>query len=132
RAIVPVHLYGNVVDVPRIRKLITNRNIVIVEDCAQAHGATLRGQMAGRMGDAAAFSFYPTKNLGAYGDAGMCFSLDVALVKEMRSIRTYGYDASCRASREGINSRMDEIQAAILNVKLPHLPECLRRRRSLA
>jgi len=132
RAVVPVHLFGNVVDIPKMRNVIGSRKIFVIEDCAQAHGATLYGKMAGSYGDAAAFSFYPTKNLGAYGDAGMCVSADPEILKEMMRIRMYGFDGAYYAEREGINSRLDEIQAAILNVKLSHFRECLDRRRALA
>jgi len=132
RAVIPVHLFGNVADVPRLREILGGRDIRIVEDCAQAHGATLRGRRAGTMGDIAAFSFYPTKNLGAYGDAGLCFSSDAALVQRMRSIRMYGFEDHYYSELEGVNTRLDEVQAAILRVKLNHLPDWLERRRRLA
>lgn len=132
RAIIPVHLFGNVVDVPRLKKLLAGQAIRIVEDCAQCHGATLRGAMAGTFGDISAFSFYPTKNLGAYGDAGLCWSADAALVADLRRIRMYGFEGRYYAEREGINSRLDEVQAAILRVKLRRLPEWIGRRRCLA
>lgn len=132
RAVIPVHLFGNVVDVGLLRNLVSHQGIRIIEDCAQAHGARLRGRSVGTLGDAAAFSFYPTKNLGAFGDAGLCFSPDPRLVEEMRKIRMYGFENAYYSEREGINSRMDELQAAILNVKLPHLADYLSRRRYLA
>jgi aminotransferase EvaB len=132
RAIVPVHLFGNVVDVPAIMELIGSRSITVVEDCAQAHGGRLSGRMAGTMGHAAAFSFYPTKNLGAYGDAGICYSRDSELVAKMRSIRTYGFEDRYYAEREGVNSRLDPVQAAVLRVKLTHLPEYVRLRQEIA
>jgi dTDP-4-amino-4,6-dideoxygalactose transaminase len=132
RAILPVHLFGNVVDVPSIRTIIGTRNIKILEDCAQSHGALLHHQMSGTLGDIAAFSFYPTKNLGAYGDAGLCYSRDPALVNEMRMIRMYGFRDAYYAEREGINSRLDELQAAILRVKLKYLPRYIEQRRALA
>jgi dTDP-3-amino-2,3,6-trideoxy-4-keto-D-glucose/dTDP-3-amino-3,4,6-trideoxy-alpha-D-glucose/dTDP-2,6-dideoxy-D-kanosamine transaminase len=132
KAIVPVHLFGNVVDVSRLRSLVADRNIAIVEDCAQAHGARLHGKAVGTLGDASAFSFYPTKNLGAFGDAGLCFTCDQRLAKEMRKIRMYGFEDAYYAEREGINSRMDELQAAILNVKLPYLGVNVEHRRRLA
>ena len=132
RAVVPVHLFGNMVDIPKVRSVIGGRKIFVIEDCAQAHGATLNGKMAGSYGDAAAFSFYPTKNLGAYGDAGMCISSDPDIFKDMKRIRMYGCDGAYYAEREGINSRLDEIQAAVLNVKLRHMGEFLDRRRALA
>lgn len=132
KAVVPVHLFGNVVDVVRIRTIIGGRDIKIVEDCAQAQGATLGDRMAGTLGDAAAFSFYPTKTLGAYGDAGLCYSSDPNLVSEMRRVRVYGFETNHFSSREGVNARLDELQAAILRVKLKHLPRFLERRRALA
>jgi aminotransferase EvaB len=132
RAVVPVHLFGNAVDVLRIQEIIGDRDIKIIEDCAQAHGAMLQGRMAGTMGHVGAFSFYPTKNLGAYGDAGLCHSGDPVLVKEMRRVRMYGFESGYYSEREGMNSRLDELQAAILRVKLKHLPEYLKRRRALA
>lgn len=136
RAIVPVHLFGNVVDVPAIMALIGSRSISVVEDCAQAHGGKLSGgpagPMAGTFGQAAAFSFYPTKNLGAYGDAGICYSRDPELVSKMRSIRTYGFEDRYYAEREGVNSRLDPIQAAVLRIKLTRLPEYVRLRQEIA
>ncbi|MFC1740451.1 DegT/DnrJ/EryC1/StrS family aminotransferase [Pseudomonadota bacterium] len=132
RAVVPVHLFGNVVDIPRIHNIIRKREISIVEDCAQAHGAMLGTEMAGTMGDAAAFSFYPTKNLGAYGDGGLCFTRNGELAARMRSIRMYGFEGQYNAVREGVNSRLDELQAAILRVKLGYLARQLTKRRALA
>lgn len=132
RVIIPVHLYGNVVDVPRLRTLLAGRAIRIVEDCAQCHGATLRGTMAGTFGDISAFSFYPTKNLGAYGDAGLCWSADPALIVDMKRIRMYGFEDRYYAEREGINTRLDEVQAAILRIKLRRLAPWVEQRRTLA
>jgi dTDP-4-amino-4,6-dideoxygalactose transaminase len=118
--------------VPRLAGLLAGRGIAILEDCAQAHGATLGGRPAGTMGAVGAFSFYPTKNLGAYGDGGLCFSADPELVRKMRRIRMYGFDGRYYAEMEGVNSRLDELQAAVLNVKLPHLADWVERRRALA
>ncbi len=132
RAVVPVHLFGNVVDIPCIRDIIGSRDVRIVEDCAQAHGARLGAQAVGTMGDVGAFSFYPTKNLGAYGDAGLCYSTDSLLAEEMRRVRMYGFEDGPRAMREGINSRLDELQAAVLRVKLRRLPKYVAARRRLA
>lgn len=131
-AVIAVHLFGNMVDMPRLRSLVAPRGVRVVEDCAQAHGASLHGALAGTLGDAAAFSFYPTKNLGAYGDAGLAVSADADLVREMKRIRMYGFDESYYAEREGINSRLDEVQAAVLNIKLPHLAAAVQRRREIA
>lgn len=132
KAIIPVHLYGNAVDIPLLRQVVAGQGIKIIEDCAQAHGATFGGRMVGTMGDAGAFSFYPTKNLGAYGDGGLCFSADAELVRKMRMIRMYGFEGSYYAEIEGVNSRLDELQAAVLSVKLPHLAAWLAQRRELA
>lgn len=136
KAVIAVHLFGNVVDVPRLLALVGARGVKVVEDCAQCHGATLRTEagerMTGTMGDAAAFSFYPTKNLGAYGDGGLCTTTDAALAALLRSKRMYGFEEHYYAEREGVNSRLDELHAAILRVKLRHLPEHVARRRALA
>lgn len=132
RAIIPVHLFGNAVNMPLLLDIARPYNIPVIEDCAQAHGTLINGRAAGTFGHAAAFSFYPTKNLGAYGDGGLCATTDASLAKEMRRIRKYGFDDLYYAEREGINSRLDEVQAAILNIKLRYLPEQLKKRRALA
>lgn len=132
RAVIAVHLFGNMVNIPQLRSMLDRKNIQIIEDCAQCHGATLNGAMAGTLGDASAFSFYPTKNLGAYGDAGLAASSDASLVSKMKSIRMYGFEETGYAEREGINTRLDELQAAVLNVKLPHLKGAVDRRRAIA
>jgi len=131
RAVVPVHLFGNVVDVPRLREIV-GAGVRILEDCAQAHGATLRQRAAGTFGDAAAFSFYPTKNLGAYGDGGMVVTNDAAVDRTIRSRRMYGMISKDEFVEDGINTRLDELQAAILRVKLRHLDSMNERRRSVA
>lgn len=132
RAVVPVHLYGNVVDVPRLAAALSGRGLFILEDCAQAVGARLGERAAGTLGDAAAFSFYPTKNLGAYGDGGFCLTADAALADAIRQVRRYGFAQRDYAVRLGLNSRLDEMQAAILNVKLPHVNRHVDERRALA
>jgi dTDP-4-amino-4,6-dideoxygalactose transaminase len=131
RVVLPVHLYGNPVDVEALRARLAGRDVRIVEDCAQAQGALLRGRPVGTFGDVAAFSFYPTKGLGAVGDAGACATRDPELAAAMRSLRSYGLEGG-EARREGINARLDELQAAVLNVKLPRLAQDLARRRALA
>lgn len=131
RAVVAVHLYGNCVDITALRAKVGD-HIAIVEDCAQAHGASWRDRPAGTMGDAAAFSFYPTKNLGAYGDGGAVYCADPARAAVIRSLRMYGFEGQYYAEREGRNSRLDPIQAAILRVKLPHLGAAVARRRAIA
>ena len=132
KAIIPVHLFGNVVDIDEIKKFAVERGIYIIEDCAQALGSKFNDSMAGTLGEISAFSFYPTKNLGAYGDAGLCFSKDPLIAERMRAIRMYGYDENKISEIEGVNSRMDEIQAAILNVKLEYIDSYIEKRRELA
>ncbi len=132
RVVVPVHLYGNPVDVEALRAALSGAPVKVLEDCAQAYGAELRGQPVGSHGDVAAFSFYPTKNLGAYGDAGLCATRDPELADAMRSLRNYGFEGGADACREGVNARLDEMQAAILSAKLPHLGRWVARRRALA
>jgi dTDP-4-amino-4,6-dideoxygalactose transaminase len=129
-AIVPVHLYGQCADIDALRAVADG--IPIVEDCAQAHGAQLRGRAAGSMGDAAAFSFYPTKNLGALGDGGAVASPDPGLIERVRLLRAYGQSERYLHIDHGVNSRLDELQAAILRVRLPHLDAANERRRAIA
>ena len=131
-AIVPVHLFGHPADMPRIAALAEKRGLAVVEDCAQAIGAEIDGRKLGTYGHAAAFSFYPTKNLGAIGDGGAVACRDTATAGRLRRLRSYGWD-DARISREKAgNSRLDEMQAAILTVLLPHLDEGNDERRALA
>ena len=132
RAIVPVHLYGSIVDMLSIRDIARRYDLYVIEDCAQAHGAKLNGQMAGTFGDLAAFSFYPTKNIGAFGDGGMVTTDNNDLYKKLVSLRQYGWEERYISSMPGINSRLDEIQAAILRVKLEKLDEDNAKRRKIA
>lgn len=132
KAIVPVHLYGNAVPMAPLRALAARRGLRIVEDCAQSCGTLWQGRQTGTLGDVGCFSFYPTKNLGACGDGGMCFTRDAALAVAMRRIRAYGCAATYVAQQEGVNSRLDEMQAAILLVKLRRLGAALARRRAIA
>ena len=131
-AIVPVHLYGQPVDMPAVMRLATEHGCKVVEDCAQAHGATIGGRRVGTWGHAAAFSFYPTKNLGALGDGGAVFTRDTALAEEVRARRQYGWKQRYDAVGPGRNSRLDEIQAAILRARLPFLESENRVRRDWA
>ena len=131
RGIVPVHLFGNVVDVERLRQIV-GPHVFIVEDCAQSHGASIRGKMTGSLGDVAAFSFYPSKNLGGYGDGGMVVTNNKDLSDLVRSRRMYGLINKDEFVVDGVNSRLDEIQAAILRVKLKYLDRMNARRRELA
>ena len=123
KAIVPVNLYGQAADLPAIVEIARAHRIKVVEDCAQSHGASLAGRKAGTWGDAAAYSFYPTKNLGALGDGGAVFSRDAAIVDRVRVLRQYGWTERYVSDVPGRNSRLDEVQAAILRVKLQHLSE---------
>lgn len=132
RAIVPVHLYGHPAAMPAILALASRHGLAVVEDCAQAHGARTAGRQVGSLGTIGCFSFYPTKNLGAYGDGGMCATDDPELAERMRQVRFHGFDAARVAQVEGINSRLDEVQAAILRVKLRHLDGWLAARRAHA
>lgn len=121
RAIVPVHLYGRPADVPAIEAWAAPHGIDVVVDGAQAHGARLHGRPVGSFGRATAWSFYPTKNLGALGDGGAVTTDDPMLADEVRGLRSYGALTPGRNERPGVNSRLDELQAAFLRVKLPHL-----------
>jgi len=132
RAVVPVHLYGQMADMPALREVAAQRGLTVIEDAAQAHGAQLGERRAGAHAHAAAFSFYPTKNLGACGDGGAVTSDDVDLIKRVKTLRQGGHAAALGAGVEGRNSRLDEMQAALLRVKLPHLEKWNERRRSLA
>ena len=134
KAIVPVHLYGHAAEMEPILSFAREHELLVVEDCAQAHGAQYRGAKVGTFGHAAAFSFYPTKNLGAYGDGGAVATADSALAERLGMLRNYGWEHGRRyySLVKGINSRLDELQAAILRVKLRHLDEGNDRRRRLA
>jgi dTDP-3-amino-3,4,6-trideoxy-alpha-D-glucose transaminase len=132
RAIVPVHLYGHPADMPAIAALAERHGLLVIEDCAQAHGARLNGRLVGTFGHLGAFSFYPTKNLGACGDGGAVITGDSRLAARLRRLRTYGQESRYRHVERGVNSRLDEIQAAILSAKLRHLDEDNRVRRALA
>lgn len=132
KALLPVHLYGHPADMAEICDLSARFGIPIVEDAAQAHGAEFDGRKVGSFGTIAAFSFYPTKNLGALGDGGAVVTADATLAERVRELREYGWRERYVSAVPGINSRLDELQAAILRVKLRHLDEGLRRRRALA
>lgn len=121
RALIAVHLYGQPADMPGLLAVARRHEMIVVEDCAQAHGAMLGGRRVGCLGDVAAFSFYPTKNLGALGDGGAVVTADPALAQRVRSLREYGWQRRYVSDVAGMNSRLDEIQAAILRVKLRHL-----------
>lgn len=132
RAIVPVHLYGHPCDMDPIMAFAADHGLTVVEDCAQAHGARYKGRACGTLGHMAAFSFYPSKNLGAYGDGGAVTTSDPALDAALRKLRNYGEETRYHHVVPGFNSRLDEIQAAILRVKLPHVAGWNEQRRALA
>lgn len=132
RAIVVVHLYGQTADLDALAALAARRGLILIEDCAQAHGATHRGRLAGTVGDIACFSFYPTKNLGAAGDGGLVASTRPALIERVRSLRQYGWRERYISAESGLNSRLDELQAALLRVKLRRLDAWNQRRQALA
>jgi dTDP-4-amino-4,6-dideoxygalactose transaminase len=132
RAAVPVHLYGNPADLPAVTDVCRRHGLKVVEDCAQAHGAEAGGVRVGAIGDAGAFSFYPTKNLGALGDGGAVTAVDPAVVERVARLRQYGWVERNVSAEPGWNSRLDELQAAILRVKLRYLDEENERRRRLA
>lgn len=128
KALLPVHLYGHPADLPAIQAIAKKYNLFLIEDCAQAHGAQIDSQMVGSFGDIACFSFYPTKNLGALGDGGAVSCNDDELANRLRWLREYGWKDRYISSLKGMNTRLDEIQAAILNTKLTFLEsETLKR-----
>jgi dTDP-4-amino-4,6-dideoxygalactose transaminase len=131
KAIVPVHLYGHVSDVPSLRKAIPE-SVCIIEDCAQAHGATLDGKHVGSFSSIAAFSFYPTKNLCALGDAGAVATASERSAERVRALRFYGQEKRDHHTSVGMNSRIDEIQAALLALELDYLDAWVSRRREIA
>jgi len=132
RAIIPVHLYGQCVDLDPLMAIARRHGLKVIEDCAQSQGALYKNRQSGSTGDASAFSFYPTKLLGGYGDGGMVLSDDEAVVSLARSLRLYGMQDTYYAERHGYNSRLDEIHAAILALKLPRVEGWISRRRDIA
>lgn len=132
RAVLAVHLYGQPADLDRIAAACTRNGVALVEDCAQAHGSRLHGKRVGGFGAAATFSFYPTKNLGALGDGGAVAAGDAALAARVSALRQYGWRTHYISDEVGVNSRLDEVQAAILRVKLAHLDAANARRRVIA
>ena len=132
KAILPVHLYGQSADMESITAIAHKYSLFVVEDCAQAHGARQQGKHVGTFGTAGAFSFYPTKNLGAFGDGGAIITGDASLAEKCRMIRNYGQKNRYEHLVFGINSRLDELQAAILSVQLTHLDQSNARRTKIA
>ena len=131
KAIIVVHLYGQATPMEKIWEIAKKHNLKVIEDAAQAHGAMYQGKRVGNLGDAAAFSFYPGKNLGAIGDAGGITTNDKELYEKIKALANYGSDYKYHHIYKGVNSRLDEIQAAILDVKLSHLDEDNDRRREI-
>jgi len=132
RAIIPVHLYGQPADMPAINAIAAKHGLKVIEDAAQAHGALCHGRRTGQLGDAAAFSFYPGKNLGALGDGGAITTSDAALADEVKALRNYGSRVKYYNEVPGYNSRLDELQAALLSVKLTALDAGNRQRQAIA
>lgn len=132
KVIVPVHIYGHMADMEIICKVAARHNVKVLEDCAQSTGATYRGAMAGTIGDWGAFSFYPSKNLGAFGDGGAVCTNSEAEYKKLIMLRNYGQSKRYHHDIVGINSRLDEIQSAILSAQLPHVHTNNERRRAIA
>jgi len=132
KAILPVHLYGQTADMDPILEIARNQNLLVIEDAAQAHGATYNGQPAGSIGDMGCFSFYPTKNLGAYGEGGAVTTSNLQYAEKVRILRDWGQDRKYHHVLRGFNYRMEGIQGAVLRVKLRHLEDWIRTRRTLA
>lgn len=132
KAIMVVHLYGQSCEMAPILEVAKKHKLKVIEDCAQAHGAYYEGKRVGNIGDAAGFSFYPGKNLGALGDAGAITTNDEELYKKLMALRNYGSQKKYENLYKGVNSRLDELQAAILSIKLPHLDDENNRRREVA
>lgn len=132
KAVIAVHLYGHPCDMDSLKRIACEHGLFVIEDCAQSHGAEYKGKITGSIGDIAAFSFYPGKNLGAYGDGGAVTTNNPELAERSRMIANHGRIAKYDHQFEGRNSRLDGLQAAILSVKLKHLPEWTKRRIALA
>jgi aminotransferase EvaB len=132
KCILPVHLYGQCADMNKIREISEEYKLVTVEDCAQSTGATFNNKKSGQFGEIGAFSFYPTKLLGAYGDGGMILTNSKLIQEKCRRLRMYGMNNRYYAEEHGYNSRLDEVQAAILSLKLRSLDAAITRRRKLA
>lgn len=132
RVILPVHLYGQLADMAKIMQIAQQHNLLVLEDSAQSHGAQLQGKKAGNWGDASGFSFYPGKNLGALGDAGAVTTNDAELATMLKALRNYGSHEKYKNLVPGVNSRLDEIQAAMLDIKLKYLDQETQYRRHIA
>ena len=133
KAIVCVHLYGHAANIKEIKKICNNHKLFLIEDCAQSHGAKYKNKTTGNFGDVSAFSFYPTKILGGFGDGGMCLTNNIKTDNKLKMLRFYGMkDRYYSEINDGVNSRLDEVQAAILNFKLKRLDNDIKKRRKIA
>ena len=132
KAILVVHLYGQACRMDKIMEIAQRHNLPVIEDCAQSHGAAFKGQKTGTFGTISCFSFFPTKNMGAFGDAGAIATNDKEIAQKIRALRNYGSEKKYYNKYQGVNSRMDEIQAALLRVKLRHIDEITAERRAIA
>jgi dTDP-4-amino-4,6-dideoxygalactose transaminase len=132
RGVIPLHLYGWPAPIPAIQEFCRQHALWLIEDCAQAHGTLIHQRHVGTWGKVGCFSFYPTKNLGAFGDAGLCITDDADLAGRLREQTCYGFRGDRTAHREGLNCRLDELQAACLRVRLLGLHQALTRRRAIA
>lgn len=132
KAILVVHLYGQACNMDQVQKVCKDNHLYLIEDCAQSHGATWNGQMTGTFGDVACFSFYPGKNLGAFGDAGAVVTNDAQLDRRIRMLRNYGSEKRYHNKEVGLNSRLDELQAGLLDVRLQHMGEMTSEKQLLA
>ena len=132
KAVMPVYLYGQSCEMDKIMDVADRYNLKVIEDCAQSHGAKYKGTMTGAFGNAGCFSFYPTKNMGAFGDAGAVVTDDERLYKKLKMLRNYGSEKKYHNQIEGVNSRLDEMQAALLRVKLSHIEELNAERVAIA
>ena len=132
KVILPVHLYGQSCDMEKIMETARRYNLKVIEDCAQAHGEEYNGKKVGTIGDVGCFSFYPTKNLGAYGDGGFIVTNDLGIAEKIRLLRNYGETSKYENKIHGINSRLDEMQAAVLSIKLKYLEQWNEKRRNIA
>ena len=132
KAILVVHLYGQACNMSKVMEIARKYNLYVVEDCAQAHGAMWQGQRVGSFGDIGCFSFFPTKNLGAFGDGGAITTNSTRIFEKMQKLRNYGSKIKYYHEIEGVNSRLDELQAALLSVKLKHLDELTQERIAIA
>ena len=132
KAILVVHLYGQASNMAPVVDLCKKYNLKLVEDCAQSHGAKFNGQMTGSFGDIGCFSFYPSKNLGAFGDAGAITTNDEKIAGDIKMLRNYGSRVRYYNEKVGVNSRLDEMQAGLLRVRLPHMDELIKEKREIA